>query len=365
MSRPIQALIDQSALEHNLSVVRRHAPRARVMAVIKADAYGHGLLRAAEALKGADGFALLELDAAISLREAGYRQTILLIEGFFSTAELALFEQYHLSAVIHHSEQLAMLPAFKRRGGLDVFLKLNTGMNRLGFTPEQFPAALETLQASPAVGQITLMTHFACADEAAASGGAENVAGQLHRFNAAAAGRNLPRSLANSAAILRYPETHADWVRPGIMLYGATPFAAPFTNETAAELNLRPAMTVSSQIIAIQNIKTGDGVGYGRIFRANQAMRIGIVAGGYADGYPRHALTGTPILVNGKRTRLLGRVSMDMLYVDLSGIEQAGVGSPVTLWGEGMPVDEVAHSAGTVGYELLCALAPRVRVITR
>ena len=361
MSRPIQALIDLSALEHNLSVVRRHAPRSRVMAVIKANAYGHGLLRAAEALNSADGFALLELDAAISLREAGYRQTILLIEGFFSTAELALFEQYHLSAVVHHSEQLAMLPAFKRRGGLDVFLKLNTGMNRLGFTPEQFPAALETLKASSVVGQITLMTHFACADESKASGGAENVAGQLRRFNTATAGRNLPRSLANSAAILRYPETHADWVRPGIMLYGAT----PFSDETAAELNLRPAMTVSSQIIAVQNLKTGDGVGYGNIFRADQAMRIGIAAGGYADGYPRHALTDTPVLVNGKRTRLLGRVSMDMLYVDLSGIEQAGVGSPVTLWGEGMPVDEVAQSAGTVGYELLCALTPRVQIVTR
>ena len=364
MSRPIQGLIDLAALEHNLSVVRRHAPRSRVMAVIKADAYGHGLLRAAEAFNSADGFALLELDAAISLREAGYRQTILLIEGFFSTAELALFEQYHLSAVIHHSEQLAMLPAFKRRGvrgGLDVFLKLNTGMNRLGFMPDQFPAALETLKASSAVGQITLMTHFACADESKASGGAESVAGQMQRFNAATAGRNLSRSLANSAAILRYPETHADWVRPGIMLYGATPFA----DKPAAELDLHPAMTVSSKIIAVQNLKSGDGVGYGRIFRADQAMRVGIVAGGYADGYPRHALTGTPILVNGTRTRTLGRVSMDMLYVDLSGIEHAGVGSPVTLWGEGMPVDEVAQSAGTVGYELLCALAPRVQVVTR
>jgi len=300
MSRPIQALIDLSALEHNLSVVRRHAPRSRVMAVIKADAYGHGLLRAAEALNSADGFALLELDAAISLREAGYRQTILLIEGFFSTAELALFEQYHLSAVIHHHEQLAMLPALQRRsanGGLHVFLKLNTGMNRLGFTPEQFPAALETLQASPAVGQITLMTHFACADE---SDGAAAVSSQLQSFNAATAGRNLPRSLANSAAILRYPETHADWVRPGIMLYGAT----PFTDKTAAELNVHPVMTISSKIIAVQNLKTGDGVGYGRIFQADRAMRIGIVAGGYADGYPRHALTGTPILVNGQRARI-------------------------------------------------------------
>ncbi|MCX7184316.1 MAG: alanine racemase [Nitrosospira sp.] len=357
MPRPIQALIDLSALEQNLSVVRRHAPRARVMAVIKADAYGHGLLRAASALKSADGFALLELDAAIRLRDAGYRQPILLVEGFFSTEELALIEQYHLSTVIHHSEQLAMLPAFKRRGGLDVFLKLNTGMNRLGFVPEQFPAALELLKTSPAIGQITLMTHFACADEPA---GEDSVSMQSQCFNAVAAGRNLPCSLANSAAILHYPETHADWVRPGIMLYGAS----PFSGKTAAELGLRPVMTISSRIIAVQNLKAGDAVGYGHTFRADRPMQVGIVAGGYADGYPRHAPTGTPVLVNGRRSRILGRVSMDMLHVDLSGIESAGVGSPVILWGEGMPVDEVAQSAGTISYELLCALAPRMQVVT-
>ncbi len=357
MPRPIQALIDLSALEQNLSIVRRHAPRARVMAVIKADAYGHGLLRAASALKSADGFALLELDAAIRLRDAGYRQPILLVEGFFSTEELALIEQYHLSAVIHHSEQLAMLSAFKRRGGLDVFLKLNTGMNRLGFMPEQFPAALELLKTSPAVGRITLMTHLALADEPA---GGDSVSAQLQCFDDVAAGRNLPCSLANSAAILRYPETHADWVRPGIMLYGAS----PFVDRTAAELGLHPVMTVSSKIIAVQNLKTGDAVGYGHTFRADRSMRVGIVAGGYADGYPRHAPTGTPVLVNGRRSRILGRVSMDMLHVDLSGIESAGVGSPVTLWGEGMPVDEVAQSAGTISYELLCALAPRMQIVT-
>ena len=357
MSRPIHALIDLSALEHNLSVVRRHTPSSRVMAVIKADAYGHGLLHAAEAFKSADGFAMLELDAAIRLREAGYRQTILLIEGFFSITELALFEHYQFCTVIHHSEQLEMLPAYKRLGGLDVFLKLNTGMNRLGFTPEQFPAALESLKSNPAVGQITLMTHFACADE---PNGGREVAGQLQCFNAVTAGRNLPRSLANSAAILRYPETHADWVRPGIMLYGAS----PFSDTAASELDLFPAMTVSSRIIAVQNLRSGDGIGYGHIFRADRPMRVGIVAGGYADGYPRHASIGTPVLVNGRRTRILGHVSMDMLHVDLSGIESAGVGSPVTLWGEGMPVDEVAQSAGTISYELLCSLAPRIRIET-
>jgi len=357
MSRPIHALIDLSALEHNLSVVRRHTPSSRVMAVIKADAYGHGLLHAAEAFKSADGFAMLELDAAIRLREAGYRQTILLIEGFFAITELALFEHYQFCTVIHHSEQLEMLPAYKRLGGLDVFLKLNTGMNRLGFTPEQFPAALESLKSNPAVGQITLMTHFACADE---PNGGREVAGQLQCFNAVTAGWNLPRSLANSAAILRHPETHADWVRPGIMLYGAS----PFSDTAASELDLFPAMTVSSRIIAVQNLRSGDGIGYGHIFRADRPMRVGIVAGGYADGYPRHASIGTPVLVNGRRTRILGHVSMDMLHVDLSGIESAGVGSPVTLWGEGMPVDEVAQSAGTISYELLCSLAPRIRIET-
>ena len=357
MPRPIQALIDLSALEYNLSVVRRHAPRARVMAVVKADAYGHGLLRAAEALKSADGFALLEMDAAIRLRDAGYRHPILLVEGFFSTEELGLIEQYHLSTVIHHSEQLAMLSAYKRRSGLDVFLKLNTGMNRLGFMPEQFSAALESLRTNPAIGQITLMTHFARADEPA---GENSVSTQLQHFNAVAAGRNLACSLANSAAILRHPETHADWVRPGIMLYGAS----PFSGKTAAELGLRPVMTISSRVIAVQNIRAGDAVGYGHIFCADRSMRVGIVAGGYADGYPRHAPTGTPVLVDGRRSRILGRISMDMLHVDLSGIGSADVGSQVILWGEGLPVDEVAQAAGTISYELLCALAPRMQVVT-
>lgn len=357
MSRPIQALIDPAALEHNLSIARRHAPHSRVMAVIKADAYGHGLLRAAEALARAEGFALLELDGAVRLREAGYRQTILLLEGFFDVDELGWIEQYHLSTVVHHPEQLAMLEAARGRGKLDVFLKLNTGMNRLGFTLEEFSGALERLKANPAVRQITLMTHFACADEPDRN---DSIATQLQRFNQAAGGRYMPRSLANSAAILRFPETHADWVRPGIMLYGSSPLA----HTTAEQLDLHPAMTVSSKIISVQTLKPSDGVGYGHAFRADRSMRVGVVAGGYADGYPRHAPTGTPVLVQGRRTRVLGRISMDMLHVDLSEIEDAGVGSPVTLWGRGMPVDEVAQAAGTVGYELLCAIAPRMQRVT-
>ena len=201
------------------------------------------------------------------------------------------------------------------------------------------------------------MTHFSRADEI---DGRESMARQLKRFGELQQGRHLSCSLANSAAILRYPETHADWVRPGIMLYGGS----HLVGTSAAELDLRPAMTISSRVIAVQALKPGDGIGYGHIFHADRAMRVGIVAGGYADGYPRHAPTGTPVLVNNRRTRILGRVSMDMLHVDLSGVPDAGVGSPVTLWGKGLPVEEVAQAAGTVGYELLCALAPRMRIVT-
>ncbi len=352
MPRPTQAYIDLAALTHNLNVTRQYAPHARLMAIIKADAYGHGLLHTAQALKQTDGFALLELDAAIELREAGYRHPILLLEGFFSTKELALFEQYQLSAVIHHNEQVAMLSTCKQRG-LDIFLKINTGMNRLGFSPEQFPSALESLLANESINHITLMTHFANADDTIDN---KRFTQQLQCFNRITTEYELPYSLANSAAIIRYPETHADWVRPGIMLYGASPFA----DKTASELNLKPVMTLSSNIIAIHQLARGDSTGYGNIFQAGRAMKIGIVACGYADGYPRHALTDTPVLVNNQRSRTLGRVSMDMLAIDLTGIENAQLNSPVILWGKGLPVEEIAQAAGTISYELLCALSPRV-----
>ncbi|SFE73835.1 alanine racemase [Nitrosomonas sp. Nm166] len=354
MPRPTQATIDFSALAHNLAVVRQYAPRSRIMAVIKADAYGHGLLHAANALKTVDGFALLELDAAICLRDAGYRQPILLLEGFFSTQELGLLEQYQLSTVIHHSEQVAMLLESKQR--VDLFLKINTGMNRLGLAPEQFHKVMSMFKGNRCANTITLMTHFACADDPSEK---ESVIQQLQYFEMATQGYNYPRSLANSAAIIRYPETHADWVRPGIMLYGIS----PFPDQTASDLNLRPVMTLSSRIIAIQNLKCGDKVGYHGLFQADRAMRIGIVACGYADGYPRHAPTNTPVLVNNQHTRLLGRVSMDMLAVDLTDIENAELNSPVILWGKEITVDEIAHRAGTIGYELLCAVAPRVEKV--
>ena len=351
MARPIQAQIDLSALENNLRVARR-ATSARIMSVIKADGYGHGAMRAAEALAATDGYALLNILDAVRLREAGYRQTILLLEGFFSAEELSVVAEHDLACVIHNGKQIAMLDAWPGRGTLDVWLKVNSGMNRLGFSPQQVGQAMEQLRRHRAVRDITLMTHFANADEA------RGVAEPLALFNDIAAPYRVSRSLANSAALLRYPATHGDWVRPGIMLYGASPFA----EISARQLGLKPAMTLSSRIIDTQELRAGDEVGYGALFRAEHAMRIGIVACGYADGYSRHAASA-PILVDGQRTQTLGRVSMDMLSVDLSALPQADVGSNVVLWGEGMPIEEVARASGTVSYELMCALTQRVPIV--
>ena len=375
MARPIQAFIDLSALENNLHVARR-ATSARIMSVIKADGYGHGLMRAAEGLAATDGFALLDIQDAVRLREAGFRQTILLLEGFFNAEDLPVTAEFDLTVVIHSAWQIAMLDAYPNSGKLDVWLKVNSGMNRLGFAPQQVAQIMDQLRHHRAVRDITLMTHFAHADEA------RGVSEPLIIFNDLAASYRVARSMANSAALLRYPATHADWVRPGIMLYGASPFA-PGNGEkfSAQQLGLKPAMTLSSRIIAVQELRPGDEVGYGALFRADHAMRIGIVACGYADGYPRHtqrgraarestdssplphrAENGTPILVDGERTVTLGRVSMDMLYADLSTLPQAVVGSSVVLWGAGLPIEEVAHAAGTVSYELMCALSKRVSV---
>lgn len=353
--RPITATIDVRALRHNYGVAQKLTGKSEVIAVVKANAYGHGVSCVARALSHADGYAVVELEAGVRLREAGLRQRIVLLEGFFEPQELEVIVRHKLATVIHTVEQLDMLHALSQDAALDVLVKLNTGMNRLGFQPEDFAAALARVRAMPGVGRITLMTHFANADDA------RGIEWQLERFQCAAAGESLPRSLANSAAILRYPESHAEMVRPGIMLYGCSPFA----ESTAAQLGLLPVMTLSSEIIAVRALAAGDTVGYGGLFTAQVPTRLGVVACGYADGYPRHACTGTPVLVGGRLTRTLGRVSMDMLFVDLSGIDEARVGTPVVLWGQGNPVENVASAAGTVGYELLCALAPRVRIIEK
>ena len=353
MSRPLLARLDAAALAHNLAVARQAAPGAKILAVIKANGYGHGLLRVARALRAADGFAVLSIDEAAQLRGEGYTHPIALLEGFFHPDELPDIARLRLRPVIHRQDQAEILARARLDHKVDVFLKVDTGMHRLGLTPKRLADVLAVLRAAPQVGSITGMTHFARADEDPAS-----VAAQFALFREATAGLDLPVSLANSAALLRHPETHGDWVRPGIMLYGASPFAA----QTGADLGLLPAMTLESRLIATRFVRKGEGVGYGAAYVAERDMQVGVVACGYADGYPRHAGTGTPLVVAGRETRTLGRVSMDMLFADLSGVPGAHVGSPVTLWGAGLPAERVAAAAGTIAYELFTALAPRVPV---
>ena len=354
MARPISASIDLDALRHNLRVARRHAPGTRLFAVVKADAYGHGLERTVRALRGvADGYALLELDAAIRLREAGCTERIALLEGCFDVHDLHEIAAHGLATVVHHREQIEMMRDLPPGSALDVLLKVNTGMNRLGLQPAEFAPALEALRGHPGVGAITLLTHFAQADDS------RGIAWQMEVLDRLPGTARLPRCLANSAALLRYPQTHADWARPGIMLYGCS----PFPGETGGDRDLRAVMALNSRIIAVRELAPGETVGYGGAYTAPHRVRVGVVACGYADGYPRHAPTGTPVLVAGRPTHTVGRVSMDMLCVDLTAVPDAGMGSPVVLWGAGNPVERVAEAAGTVGYELLCALAPRVPVI--
>ena len=359
MPRPIQAIIHTSALCHNLARMRQSAPDAKVWAIVKANAYGHGIERAFNGLKSTDGFALLDLDEALRLRALDWRGPILLLEGCFDARDLEVCSRLGLWHVVHCSEQIDMLAAHKTNTPQRVFLKMNSGMNRLGFKPERYRAAWTRLNALPQVDDITLMTHFSDADTA------KGIAAQWATFDTVT--HDLPgeRSLSNSAGTLRHTGALAaksDWIRPGIAVYGSAP---DFPMHSAADWRLQPTMTLASKIIGTQDLAAGDSVGYGSGYTASQPMRIGVVACGYADGYPRHCPTGTPVLVSGVRCSLVGRVSMDMVTVDLSPVPQAGIGSEVTLWGSSgcgslLSIDEVARSAGTVGYELMCALALRV-----
>ena len=367
MPRPIEAFIHVDALRHNLVRAQAAAPDARVWAVVKANAYGHGVERVFDGLRGADGFALLDLAEAERVRALGWRGPILLLEGVFEPRDLELCSRLGLWHAVHCAEQIDWLSRHKTQQAHRVFLKMNSGMNRLGFTPEAFRSAWARLNALPQVDEISLMTHFSDAD------GPRGIAHQVVAFEEAT--RDLPgeRSLSNSAATLRYgaqpgqppqPPLRNDWVRAGILSYGSAP---DFPERSIDDWGLRPAMTLRTRLIGVQQLQAGDTVGYGSTYTAVGPTRIGIVACGYADGYPRHAPTGTPILVDGVRCPLVGRVSMDMITVDLSPTPQAGMGSEVTLWGYGphgtvLPIDEVAHAAGTIGYELMCALAARVPV---
>jgi alanine racemase len=363
MPRPIQATIHADALARNLARARAAAPDARVWAVVKANAYGHGIERAYDSLRAADGFALLDFDEARRVRELGWRGPVLMLEGCFDARDVETCARLDLRHTVHCDAQIDWLAAAKLAKPQHVVLKLNSGMNRLGFAAAAFRAAYQRLAALPQVDAVTLATHFADAD------GAAGVEAQLAAFEAATEGLAGERSLSNSAALLRHGALRErmaeDWVRPGILLYGSS---TDFPAHDIAHWNLRPAMTLSSRLIATQRLQRGDRVGYGSAFTADAPMAIGVVACGYADGYPRHAPTGTPVLVDGRRTRIVGRVSMDMVTVDLTPVPDARLGSEVTLWGRGpggavLAIDDVAHAAGTVGYELMCGLAQRVPVV--
>ena len=353
MPRPLLATIHTAALANNLALARRSAPKSKIWAVVKANAYGHGLARAFPGLRATDGFGLLDLEEAVKLRELGWAGPILLLEGFFRPTDIDVIDRYSLSTVVHSDEQIRMLEMARLSKPVNIQLKMNSGMNRLGYTPQKYRSAWERVRACPGIGQITLMTHFSDADTP------RGIGEQMEAFERGAQGIAGARSLANSAATLWHPSTHFDWVRPGIMLYGASPSGVA---SAIAGAGLQPAMTLASELIGTQHVAEGQTVGYGSLFTARQPMRIGVVACGYADGYPRVAPEGTPVIVDGVPTRVVGRVSMDMLTVDLTPVPNAGVGARVELWGTGLPIDDVAQACGTVGYELMCAVAARVPV---
>lgn len=360
MTRPITAHIHTGALRHNLERVRRAAPDARLWAVIKADAYGHGIARAFAGLRAADGFALLEVREAERLRALGWRGPVLLIEGVFDARELEACSRLQLAHVVHCNEQIDWLAAHRAGETQHVLLKLNSGMNRLGFAPQAYRSAYARLAALPQVASVGHITHFADAD------GAAGIAEQWVTFQRATDGLPGEKCVCNSAATLQHGGTDAacDWVRAGIVLYGGSP---DFPRHSAAEWELQPAMSLRTRLLEVHEIAAGEAVGYGFTFRAEKPMRIGTAACGYADGYPRSAGGGAPLLVDGVRTRTIGRISMDMLAVDLTDVPHAAVGSEVTLWGASasgaiLPIDDVAQAAGTISYELMCAVAPRVPV---
>lgn len=358
MPRPLIATINLAAMRHNLAQIRRHAPHAKVWAVVKANGYGHGLVTVMRGFDAADGLALIEPDGARLLRDLGWNKPILLLEGAFDASDMALAAHYQLDLTIHCAEQLALFEQASPVTPMHIHLKMNSGMQRLGFTPTDFVLAYHRLRAHRAVASITLMTHFANADADATDVAAIAVAKQTRCFSEICALLDGAWSMSNSAASARFPSLRSDWIRPGIMLYGGMVDLA-----ADQQIALQPAMTLHSELIGIQHIEAGCAVGYGGRFIASEPMPIGVVACGYADGYPRHAPTGTPILVDGIRTRVVGSISMDMLTVDLTPVPHARRGTPVTLWGLGLPIDEVAKAAGTIGYELMCAIAPRVRIV--
>lgn len=356
MTRPTRALIDIKALRSNLQRAREAAPAARVLAVIKANGYGHGLIRSAEALHEADAFGVACLEEAVALRETGIAHPIVLLEGFFDVAELSEIARHRLSIVVHDDRQLRTLERSELSKPVSVWLKVDTGMHRLGFPPQQVAHAYRRLLACRSVTpRIRLMTHLARSEERDSPVTDE----QLALFRESTAGLAGERSIANSAALLQWPDSHGDWVRPGLMLYGVSPFA----DTVAAQEGLRPAMGFFSRLIAVNQLKRGDAVSYGGSWVCPEDMAVGVVAVGYGDGYPRSIAPGTPVWLRGRRVPVIGRVCMDMLCIDLRGLNDVDAGEEVELWGPHLPVEEIARAAGTIPYELLCGVAPRVPFI--
>ncbi|MCL1040187.1 alanine racemase [Shewanella marisflavi] len=350
-----RAEISGDALKSNLQRLRQLAPQSKVMAVVKANGYGHGLLNVAKCLKSADGFGLARLEEALELRSGGVMAKLLLLEGFFRASDVATLVEHDIDTVVHHESQLEMLEAAELTKPVTVWMKIDTGMHRLGFTLDQFEAVYQRLMACPNVAKpIHLMTHFACADEPDNSATAE----QARRFSQLTKALPGDRTLANSAATLYWPTTQADWIRPGIALYGVS----PVVGDLGRNHGLEPAMELVSQLIAVRDHKAGDPVGYGSYWHAKQDTKLGVVAIGYGDGYPRNAPEGTPVWVNGRLVPVVGRVSMDMLTVDLGIDATDKVGDTAVLWGKTLPVEEVAEHIGTIAYELVTKLTPRVAV---
>jgi alanine racemase len=353
VSRLIRAVIDTNALRHNLSVIRTRARGAKVIAVVKANAYGHGLVSSALALEGADAYAVARLEEGLALRAAGISTRILLLQGVVSAAQLEDAAHERLDLVVHDASQIELL---ERAGGADRFalwVKIDSGMHRLGFAPEEFAAALARLrQLAPAPRELRLLTHLACANERDEA----VTRAQLQRFRDATRGLDYEVSIANSAGLFGDVALGCHWVRPGLALYGASPFA----DCSAGSLGLKPVMTLTSSVIALRRVPRGDAVGYGGDWVAPRDSHVAIVAAGYGDGVHRSLVSGTPVLVAGERAALAGRVSMDMLAVDVTALEGVRVGAPVVLWGEGLPVEQVAQHAGTIAYELLCSVSQRV-----
>lgn len=356
MSRPARVVINLAALRHNLERARQLSPQSRIMAIVKADAYGHGLARVATALESADAFGVACLEEARLLRESGITRPVLLLEGPYNAAEIPEIRQLKLDIVVHEPGQVEMLEQAGPGDPLTVWMKIDSGMHRLGFLPGAVESMWQRLSDCRTVADnMVVMTHLALATDRESPMTREQIT-LFYDYCPPGAGA---RSIANSAGLLAFPESHTSWVRPGIMLYGVS----PMEDSIGPDEGLRPVMTLESRLIAVKSVRAGGRVGYGATWQCPEDMPVGIVATGYADGYPRHAPSGTPVLVNGRRASLIGRASMDMLNVDLRGQPDARPGDPVVLWGEGLPVEEIAANAGTIPYELLCGVHKRLHFI--